>query len=271
MTALRPAVSQPNLKGTWNGYITTDNFDHQAGYIIKIEEQKDGVITGKGLLYRPNLYSQAYGLQQFIGTFSKDHLTISDIQILDEKLPTNDYVLCFKLSKLSYSKDKKELLTGSWDSRTTNCLPGKIELSRYDENDPNHKVPPYVLTALNKGPQTSFNNTSISNPLILDIGKPLLELELKDYLKNDNDTISVYLNRKLVLDRINITKRPLKAVVRLNRSLALNEIILTANNLGHIPPNTSMLTISDGEKKHKLLIESTLQKSVALYLKLSPN
>lgn len=40
--------------------------------------------------------------------------------------------------------------------------------------------------------------------------------------------------------------------VRLDRYSELNEFILYAENLGEVPPNTSMLTVIDGERKHKI-------------------
>jgi hypothetical protein len=259
-----------NLKGLWNGRITTDNHDASGSYIINIEEQKDGVISGKALMYKPNVFSQAFGLQQFFGTVEKDQLTITDVAILDEKMPASMYFLCFKLSNLSYTrKDSVESLTGSWSSSSPTCYPGKIYLLRY--NAQTDKVPPYVLNAI-KGTtdKPMFRNTEITSPVVLNVKNYNLELELKDYLRTDNDTISIYLNRKLILNKLNISRRPFKFNIRLNRNLASNELILYANNLGYVPPNTSLLQIYDGQNRHRVLIESTLQKSVAIYLKRSP-
>ncbi|MEJ6979563.1 hypothetical protein WG906_03830 [Pedobacter sp. P351] len=262
---------QSSLKGLWNGYITTDGYEHKAGYIINIEEHKDGIVSGKALLYKPNLYSEAYGLQQFIGTIEQNTILISDIQILDERLPTEDFHLCFKLSRLSYSPEgENESLKGKWNSNTTNCVPGAISLSRYIENE-NKQVPPYVLHALKaKGTEANFKNTALSPPISISVKKPIIDIELKDYLKVDNDTVSIYLNRRIILNRINVTKKPYKFTVKINRNIAVNELILYANNLGTIPPNTSLLIINDGIQKHKILIESSLQKSVALYLNYKP-
>jgi hypothetical protein len=266
-----PALGQTNLKGLWNGYITTDGHEHKAGYIINIQEHKDGIVSGKALLYKPNLYSEAYGLQQFIGKIEKNIIIISDIQILDERLPTNDFFLCFKLSHLNYSAENgNESLKGTWNSNMVNCMPGAISLSRYIENDDN-LVPSYVLRALKaKGTEASFKSTTLSAPISINIKNPIIDIELRDYLKVDNDTVSIYLNRRLILNRINVTKKPYKFTLRINRNIAVNEIILYANNLGAIPPNTSLLSINDGTQRHKILIESSLQKSVALYLNYKP-
>lgn len=263
-------LAQVNLKGLWNGYITTDNHDAQGNYIINIEAQKDGIISGKALLYKPNIYAEAFGLQQFFGTINNNQINISDVVILDERMPSSRFFLCFKLSNLQYTNvESRESLTGTWRSNSSTCLPGKISLTRYDENGAK-KVPDYVLKAVKStGDNPTFKNTELSSPIVLSVKNYNLELQLKDYLKTDNDTVSIYLNRRLILNRINISKKPIKFNIRLSRNLASNELILFANNLGFVPPNTSLLTVSDGEKRHRILIESTLQKSVAIYLKKS--
>lgn len=265
-------TSAVNLKGLWNGYITTNEHNASANYIISIEEQKDGIISGKALLYKPNIYAEAFGLQQFFGTIENNQITITDVIILDERIPSSRFFLCFKLSKLLYGKiDTVESLQGNWRSNSATCLPGKIYLTRYFENSANQKekVPPYVLNAVkSKDNKPLFKNTELS-PVVLNVNSNSLNVEIKDYMKTDNDTVSIYLNRKLILNKLNISKKPFKFTIRLNKILASNELILYANNIGHIPPNTSLLIISDGEKKHRLLIESTLQKSVAIYLKRS--
>ncbi|MBC8053691.1 MAG: hypothetical protein H7Y13_11560 [Sphingobacteriaceae bacterium] len=266
------SIAQNNLKGLWNGTITTDNHDAYAGYLVNIEEHKDGVISGKALLYKPNIFAYAFGVQQFYGIIEKGVIKINDIQILDSRMPTSQFYMCFKLSTLQYnSADGIESLTGDWTSETEGCLPGKVFLSRFDEKKPSSRVPEYVLEAIKRhGTEPGFKKTSLSPPVVLKVKNRVLRLELKDYLKEDNDTVTIYLNRLPVFSNLKIKKKAYKFIIWLDASLPVNELIMYANNLGTIPPNTSNLLISDGEATHKLFIESSLQKSVAIYLKYTP-
>lgn len=266
------STGQTDLRGLWNGTISTDNHDSHAKYMINIEEHTNGIVSGKALVYKPNIYSHAFGLQQFYGKIEKNSITINDIQILDEKRPSSSFHLCFKLSKLNYNTTgERETLSGSWSSKTTNCLPGKIQLFRFDEKKETDQIPPYVLKAIKRnGAGPNFRKTSLSSPVALEVSSSVIRMELKDYLKEDNDTVSIYLNRQPLFSNLNIKKKPYKFVVWLNRELVVNELIMYANNLGLIPPNTSYLLISDGEKTHKLLIQSSLEKSAAIYLKYKP-
>lgn len=265
------SLSQTQLRGLWNGAITTDGYDAKASYIISVEEQKDGIISGKALLYKPNIFSHAFGLLQFTGTVNNNKILINDLYVVDERMPTSYHFLCIKSCELQYSRqDTTEYLSGNWNSNSENCIPGKIMLSRLSAQD-SRQVPQYVLAAIKKsGEKATFMNTELYPPIVLNVKHHVLIASIQDYMKPDNDTVSIFLNRKLLYKGLNIEKKPFMFPIKLNRQLAANEIILYANNLGKIPPNTSMLTLSDGEVKHKVMIESTLQKSAVIYLRTSP-
>lgn len=67
-----------------------------------------------------------------------------------------------------------------------------------------------------------------------------------------------------------IVNKPSNYTLRLNRNQELHEIILYAENLGKIPPNTSNLRIYDGVKEHQILIRSTKEVSAVVYLRYAP-
>lgn len=78
----------------------------------------------------------------------------------------------------------------------------------------------------------------------------------KAYLYRDNP-----LQTEGILDFIGVINKgslrinkPSIYTLRLNRNQELHEIILYAENLGRIPPNTSNLRIHDGIKEHQVLI-----------------
>jgi hypothetical protein len=70
-----------------------------------------------------------------------------------------------------------------------------------------------------------------------------------------------------VLERQRISKKQIRLTLDMNPQIEVNELILFAENLGNIPPNTSQLLVIDGNITHRLIIESDKQKSAALYLK----
>jgi hypothetical protein len=48
-------------------------------------------------------------------------------------------------------------------------------------------------------------------------------------------------------------------------------LIMHAESLGLIPPNTGLLIIQDGNNRHEIRFESDMQKSSAIILRKKPN
>ncbi|MGN6416718.1 MAG: hypothetical protein ACTHMC_04480 [Pseudobacter sp.] len=80
----------------------------------------------------------------------------------------------------------------------------------------------------------------------------------------DNDTISVYHNRKLVLSKKRLTDRPLTVEIELSEEDDTHELVMVAENLGEIPPNTSLMVVNAGSKYYEVRITSTEQKNAVV-------
>jgi hypothetical protein len=115
-----------------------------------------------------------------------------------------------------------------------------------------------------------FLQTKLARPIVIEITENVVRLEIKDYLREDGDIISVYHNRRPFIRNQLIVNKPTNHTLRLNRNQELHEIILYAENLGKIPPNTSNLRIYDGVKEHQVLIRSTKEVSAVVYLRYAP-
>lgn len=89
-------------------------------------------------------------------------------------------------------------------------------------------------------------------------------------MKVDNDTVSVYLNRNLLAKNIRISKRPALLNFKLDTRIEFHEILLYAENLGLVPPNTSELILVDGATRHRVMIVSDKEKTAAVYLRYKP-
>ena len=104
----------------------------------------------------------------------------------------------------------------------------------------------------------------------MNISKPTIKIEIRDYLREDNDTVTVFVNRDEIIKRHRITHRPYKKTISFNKLTGLNEIIVYANNLGNIPPNTCVMIIDDGSTKQRVNIFSSKQSSAVIYLNYTP-
>ncbi len=81
--------------------------------------------------------------------------------------------------------------------------------------------------------------------------------------KTDDDTVSVMLNNRIIVNRIDIDKNTPAQPITLDTGL--NILVLFADNYGKIPPNTAGLQLSFGDKKFSLDF-TTLQNTSATFI-----
>ena len=86
-------------------------------------------------------------------------------------------------------------------------------------------------------------------------------VKLFDNGEIDGDTISVYLDNKLILSKKLLTAKALTVNLRMDEDNSEHELVMVAENLGRIPPNTSLMIVTAGDKKFEVRITSTEQKN----------
>jgi hypothetical protein len=267
-----------NYKGVWLGYLDSDLqniMTLNVYYILHVKEQDNNIVNGKAYIYRENPI-QAEGILDFIGVINKDNLNINELKILHSKIPSDSArFLCIKNLKLKLTKEVGiEKLNGTFTGAGENslpCYPGNVYLQRFSDANKQY-IPQSYLTniLLDSRDPNVFLKTKLSRPIVIEVTENVIRLEIKDYLKEDGDIISVYHNRRPFIRNQLIVNRPTSHTLRLNRNQELHEIILYAENLGRIPPNTSNLKIYDGIKEHQVLIQSSKEVSAVVYLRYVP-
>ena len=115
-----------------------------------------------------------------------------------------------------------------------------------------------------------FLKTKLARPIVIEVSDNVIQLEIRDYLKEDGDIISVYHNRRPFIRNLLISNTTTHYTLQFNKNTELHEIILYAENLGQIPPNTSNLKVFDGVKEHQVLIQSSKEVSAVIYFRYLP-
>jgi len=92
-------------------------------------------------------------------------------------------------------------------------------------------------------------------------------VKLYDNGEIDGDTISVYLDNQLVISKKGLTTSPIIVNLKLDETNPEHELIMVAENLGRIPPNTSLMIVTAGEKRFEVRITSTEQKNAMVRFK----
>ncbi len=107
-----------------------------------------------------------------------------------------------------------------------------------------------------------------ANPLIKQIETEAAEIEINLYDNGeiDNDTVSVYHNNELIVSRARLSAKPVTFRIKVDEMHPYHELIMVANNLGSIPPNTSMMIIKTENKRYEVFISSSEQKNAKVVI-----
>ena len=93
-----------------------------------------------------------------------------------------------------------------------------------------------------------------------------IELHFYDNAQIDGDSISLFLNNKLIFEHIRLTEKAYTVKLPVNGLNSSNELIMVAENLGSIPPNTSYMVALVGENRYEARLESTEGSSALIRL-----
>jgi hypothetical protein len=107
------------------------------------------------------------------------------------------------------------------------------------------------------------------NELVKTISTSVNSVEIKIYDNGtvDNDTVSVYIDNKLVISKERLTEKPITLTIDLDDRRNFHELVMVAENLGEIPPNTSLMVVTAGDKQYEVRITSTEQKNAVVHFK----
>jgi len=73
----------------------------------------------------------------------------------------------------------------------------------------------------------------------------------------DGDSITLIYNDKILVSHQLLTDKPLTFYIKIAPGNSRNELVMYAENLGSIPPNTALMVIYDGNKRYELNVSST--------------
>ena len=86
----------------------------------------------------------------------------------------------------------------------------------------------------------------------------------------DNDTITIYDNKSLMIDKNRLSYKATHFEINFSESLKEHEIILVANNLGAVPPNTALLIYKDAKQTEELFINTNFTQNAKLIIQYQP-
>lgn len=111
--------------------------------------------------------------------------------------------------------------------------------------------------------QTDPRYEKRNNDLIktIEIDNASFTLDLYDNGEIDGDSISLFYNGKLLLSHKRLSDKAISLTLKIDDVREVNELIMYAENLGTIPPNTALMVVNDGDNRYEVRISSDLEKS----------
>jgi hypothetical protein len=94
-----------------------------------------------------------------------------------------------------------------------------------------------------------------------------IKVDFYDNGEIDGDSISVFLNDKLIAFNRILTTRSVHFDIPLDSTREFNEITMFADNLGSIPPNTALMIVNDGKKRYEIRLTSNLEKNATIRIR----
>jgi hypothetical protein len=93
-----------------------------------------------------------------------------------------------------------------------------------------------------------------------------VELRFYDNAQIDGDSISLFLDNRLIFEHIRLTANAYTIRLPVSDLGSSSELIMVAENLGSIPPNTSYMVALVGGKRYEARLESTEGSSALIRL-----
>jgi hypothetical protein len=233
--------SEPCLMTCYLDYVKIGKLEVLQGTFISTnaKSKKD---CGSGKVYLERVSKSDFELEDFLAV-PKPQAPIV------QKKPTP------KLSTIGSDNVKKAKDTDS-EKITSNAKTTQTNVEKLT----NSVSPPRVLV--------NRENFLIKRIISAD---PSVKVELFDNGTIDNDTVSLYHNGEQVINKGKLNYQPLTYSFNCGTQNTAHELILVAENLGEIPPNTAIMVVTIGKKRQEIFLTSDEKKNAKIIIEYKPN
>ncbi|MDB5200998.1 MAG: hypothetical protein JWQ27_407 [Ferruginibacter sp.] len=165
------------------------------------------------------------------------------------------------VSKTAIAKNTAPVVNKKTPEKPQPKLPDNLSiLSRSrDTFSKQEQQPVVVVTPKINMPLSAFEKRNTAVLKTIEVENKIVKVDLYDNGEIDGDSISLFYNKALLVSRKRLTDKPLSLTIEIDGNV--NELVMYAENLGTIPPNTALMVVTDGNKRYEVRITSDLQKS----------
>ena len=115
--------------------------------------------------------------------------------------------------------------------------------------------------SLNEKELSKLNKRSFQLLQTIEFTGPSIKVDIYDNGQVDGDVISIFLNDKLLLPAKMLTAEPISLVINADYEHEYYDLIMYAESMGKIPPNTALMIVTTSTNRYEINITSTEQSS----------
>lgn len=258
----RPQQAATSLIGQWTGHLSQS--DRHYGFFYQVQLFADG--TGASYIVSEGAGGSARH-QLTWAEETADQITITEKEVTEKT--DAQWKWCLKAARLQLRRESlRWVLEGDWSGwieghdRTAKgaCAPGSVFLEK--------PVLPDTIVAVSNRQSEAYTVEQDRRVLVgnvIEVYKPDIRIKIWDNGVVDGDMATLFLNGKKILGRYRVTKSKYSIPVKL--SAENNVLVLHAESLGSVPPNTVAVSIFDGVKEQTIVLCSNLQESGAVLIR----
>jgi len=168
-------------------------------------------------------------------------------------------------TKISKPTVKANTVTKNKNPKTSTTIAKNQSTKPLNADTIKRNTTPVVIERPKEVPRITIPETTRSreNNLVktLIVNNEEITIRLYDNGEVDGDTISVYLDGRAVLSNKGLSTVPISLKLKLDENNPEHVVVMVAENMGRIPPNTSLMIVQDGDNRYEVSITSTEQKN----------
>ena len=294
-------ISAQDITGVWTGYIKTPGSELEYELAISGGDKK---LNGYSLIIYPKDGIENIGIKKANIKQGKKQIYFEDGELVYDNFTAQPRRVKMFGTLSLVVKDTLMILQGNFstrslDFRDTRTYSGEVYLQKtkkpasskmlvtLDEINyahhlsfvrprrnvprPNTSKPTKekndATVAVTKGPLKTTER-KIEKVSEIFFSSDSLQLSFFDNGTVDGDTVSMVLDGRMIAEKIKLTTVAFRVTIpsRIGQNDSLM-LVMHAESLGLIPPNTGLLIIQDGATRHEIRFEGDLQRSSAIVLR----
>lgn len=115
-----------------------------------------------------------------------------------------------------------------------------------------------------KQPAADINGRTIETIQSVNYSSDSLVITLYDNGEVDGDTVSVLMNGKVIMPMVGLSTNAVRKTIYTKDITDSIQIVMYAENLGSLPPNTGLLIVNDGKDRYEIRFSGDLKKNSAI-------